>query len=55
MILTPQEYADRFAIHGKRVSARTIKRRCESNTMPSNHQARKMQGKKGIWVIEVKE
>jgi len=53
MILTPAEYSKAFKMAGKKVSARTIIRRCIKNMLPSDHKARKLPG--GVWAIEVKE
>lgn len=54
MIYTPTEYSRLFLFENKHVSARTVKRRAEKGMLPSNHIARKIPGKKGIWIIEVK-
>jgi hypothetical protein len=53
MIITPQEYSEKFLFKGKRVSAKTVTRRCEDNLLPSDHHARKLPG--GDWVIEIAE
>jgi hypothetical protein len=53
MIYTPAEYAKKFPIKGKVMSAMTIKRRCEKGMLPSNHLARKLPGETGSWVIEI--
>lgn len=53
MIYSPQEYADKFLICGKKVSAMTVKRRCEKGMLPSGHYAKKFPGKTGGWIIEV--
>lgn len=54
MIYTALEYSKVFLFGNKRVSARTVKRRAEKGQLPSDHEARKLPGKKG-WVIRVKE
>ena len=53
MIYSPQEYSEKFLFQGKKVSAMTIKRRCEKGMLPSGHKARKLPGKTGGWIIEV--
>ena len=53
MIYTPLEYSEKFLFQGKKVSAMTIKRRCEKGMLPSEHKARKLPGETGGWVIEV--
>jgi len=53
MILTPDEYSKSFKIAGKKVSAKTVIRRCMKNMLPGGHKARKLPG--GVWAIEIKE
>ena len=53
MIYSILEYAEIFRFKGKKVSAMTIKRRCEKGQLPSGHHAKKLHGKTGDWVIEV--
>ena len=55
MIYSPQEYSEKFLFQGKKVSAMTVKRRCEKGMLPSGHHARKLPGKTGGWVIQVDE
>jgi len=52
MIYTPQDYCSQFTFRGKKVSPRTIRRRCRDGMLPSGHIAIK---KTFGWVIEVKE
>jgi hypothetical protein len=49
-VYTPSEYSKLFSLAGKKVSARTIKRRCEKGMLPRGHKAER---KKGFWLIEV--
>jgi hypothetical protein len=51
MVLTPLEYSEKFLFKGKKVSPKTIIRRCENKILPCNHIARKLPG--GDWIIEV--
>jgi hypothetical protein len=51
-IYTPKEYIEIFK---KKVSAMTIKRKCRSGLLPSGHIAKKLPGKTGGWIIEVKD
>ncbi|TSA57825.1 hypothetical protein D4R42_00865 [bacterium] len=53
MICTAIEYSRIFKFRGKKVSARTVKRRCENGMLPGNHKARKLPGRRGMWLIEV--
>jgi len=53
MIYTIIEYAEKYCFKGKKVSAMTIKRRCEHNQLPSGHHAKKLPGKTGDWLITV--
>jgi hypothetical protein len=53
MIYTILEYAEKFRFKGKKVSAMTLKRRCENGQLPSGHHAKKLPGKTGDWIIEV--
>jgi hypothetical protein len=53
MIYSLQEYAEKFLICGKKVSAMTVRRRCEKGMLPSNHHAKKLPGETGMWIIEV--
>jgi len=55
MIYSINEYAEKFFFKGKKVSAMTIKRRCEKGQLPSGHHAKKLPGKTGDWVIQVDE
>jgi len=55
MIVTVKEYSERFKLGGKYVCPETVKRRCKSNLLPSNHIPYKLGGRNGVWVIEVKE
>lgn len=55
MLYSTEEYAKTFLICGKRVSARSIQRRCKNGQLPSNHIATKMKGKTGQWIIQVKD
>ena len=52
MIYTALEYSKIFLFENKQVSAKTVKRRAEKGLLPSDHEARKLPGKKG-WVIRV--
>lgn len=49
--LTVEEYSIRFPIAGKKVSPRTIQRRCENGQLPSAHIAVKVP--KDQWIIMV--
>lgn len=50
MILTPSEYSQQFKLNGKRVSYKTVIRRCEKGLLPFGHKAIQ----KGChWLIEV--
>jgi len=51
MIITPQEYSEKFLFKGKKVSVKTVIRRCDEGMLPSHHHARKLPG--GDWVIEI--
>lgn len=51
MIYTPAEYAEAFALNKKKVSERSVRRRCEKGSLPSNHKPVKSSG--GHWVIVV--
>jgi len=51
MTITPQEYSEKFLFKGKKVSVKTVIRRCDDKMLPSNHHARKLPG--GDWIIEV--
>ncbi len=53
MIYTILEYSEKFLFQGRKVSAMTIKRRCEKGQLPSGHHAKKLPGKTGDWVIEI--
>jgi hypothetical protein len=53
MIMTPQEYSEKFLFKGKKVSAKTVTRRCDEGLLPSNHHAQRLPG--GDWVIEIDE
>lgn len=56
MILTPSEYSETFLIAGRKVSTKTIIRRCNKGQLPSLHLARNIKGVnggKGLWVIEI--
>lgn len=53
MIYSPLEYSEKFLFQGKKVSAMTVKRRCEKGMLPSGHHAKKLPGKTGGWIIEV--
>ena len=53
MIYTIIEYAEKYCFKGKKVSAMTIKRRCDKGQLPSGHHAKKLAGKTGDWIIEV--
>lgn len=55
MIYTAKEYASMFKFGGKYVSRQTIIRRCMYGMLPKNHTAKKLLGKTGAWVIEVKD
>jgi len=55
MIYTPNEYSKIFKFGNKKVSARTIKRRCAKNMLPKGHVPRKLPGKRGMWIIEVRD
>jgi hypothetical protein len=55
MIYSPSEYAEKYLFGGKKVSAMTIKRRCEKGQLPLGHHARKLPGKTGGWIIEVED
>ena len=55
MIYTAKEYALAFKFGGKFVSNRTIIRRCASGMLPKDHIPKKLLGKMGAWVIEVKD
>jgi subtilisin-like proprotein convertase family protein len=50
MILTPLEYSKQFPFNNKKVSAKTVKRRCKKNLLPKNHIPKKLTGG---WIIEV--
>ena len=54
-IYTAKEYAEEFEFCGKKVSPRTVIRRCKSGKLPSNHFAKKLSGKRAPWIIEVKD
>jgi hypothetical protein len=53
MFLSPLEYSKQFPFNNKKVSAMTVKRRCIKGLLPKNHVARKLQGKTGVWIIEI--
>jgi hypothetical protein len=56
MVITPFEYSEKFLIKGKKVSPKTIIRRCDEGLLPSNHHARQLpseSGDKGQWIIEI--
>ena len=53
MVLTVKEYAAMFPCGGKRVSSNTIRRKAIKGMLPSNHKARRLAGKTGLWVIEI--
>jgi hypothetical protein len=53
MIYTPLEYSEKFLINGKKVSPKTVIRRCDDKMLPSNHHARKLPGEQGQWIIEI--
>ncbi len=55
MIYSITEYAEKFLFQGKRVSAMTIKRRCEKGQLPTGHIAKKLAGKTGDWLITVED
>ena len=55
MIYTAKEYSKHFKFCGHFVSAATIKRRCAEKMLPKGHVARKLPGKHGMWLIEVKD
>lgn len=55
MVYTVNEYAKRFKFAGKFVSAKTVKRRCRNGMLPRNHIPKKLYGKTGSWIIEVKD
>jgi hypothetical protein len=55
MIYTAREYSLIFKFKDKYVSCATIKRRCMTGMLPKNHVAKKLLGKTGAWVIEVKD
>lgn len=55
MIYTVSEYSKKFKFGGKFVSIWTIIRRCNNGMLPCNHVAKKLSGRRGAWVIEVKE
>jgi hypothetical protein len=50
MICTPEEYSRQFPFNNKKVSARTIKRRCKKGMLPKNHKATKLSSG---WIIEI--
>jgi len=52
MILTPAEYAEAFKFQGKKVSTKTVIRRCMKGMLPKGHEARKIPGTRN-WVISV--
>ena len=54
MVYTVKEYAEKVKFGNKFVSPSTIKRRCKNNQLPKDHIARKLKGKTGPWVIEVR-
>jgi len=51
MTYTPKEYIEAF---DKKVSVKTIIRKCKAGLLPSNHFARKLPGRSGSWIIEIK-
>lgn len=55
MIYTAIEYSLVFKFQNKYVSKQTIIRRCAANMLPENHVPKKLPGKRGAWVIEVKD
>jgi len=55
MLFSLKEYAKKYKFKGKQVSTRTIIRRCEKRMLPIGHRARKLPGKTGSWVIEVRD
>ena len=50
MILNPKQYADTFPQNGKVVHQRTIKRRCATGNLPSNHNVYNVNGR---WLIDI--
>jgi hypothetical protein len=50
MIYTPQEYSQTFTLGKKKVSVKTVIRRCKEGLLPCKHKARKIYRK---WFIEV--
>ena len=50
MIYTPLEYSKKFPCKGKKVSAKTITRKCEDGLLPSGHKAYRLTAG---WIIEV--
>lgn len=55
MILTASEYSEQYRFRNKRVSSKTVIRRCRAGMLPVGHRARQLPGKKGTWVIEIVE
>ena len=55
MVYTALEYSLAFKFKGKYVSRQTIIRRCATGMLPKNHIAKKLLGKTGPWIIEVKD
>lgn len=52
-ILTPFEFAEKYQLNKKKVSAATIRRRCIENKLPSKY--RSFQTRGGHWLIRVIE
>jgi len=55
MIYNIKEYSEKFSFGGKKLSSMSIRRRCINDQLPSNHKARKLKGKTGQWIIEIKD
>ena len=50
MIYTPEQYSKLFTINKKKVSAKTVIRRCEKGQLPTNHTPIRLTR---IWLIKV--
>jgi len=55
MIYTPKEYSRAFKLGRKTVSAKTVIRRARSGQLPCKHIARQIPGRRGQWIIEVRD
>ena len=54
MILSCKQYSQQFKLNNKTVSAKTVQRRAKEGLLPSGHVAKQMPGKRGPYVIEIK-